>query len=181
MDRRQRKTREAVFYAFADLLSKKSFAKITVAEIIERADVGRATFYAHFETKDFLLKELCVELFGHIFQTEEGKNDHGVFACNSQDEAFLHLFSHVKNNDNNLVKLLSCENTPLFLEYFKVGVDELVKKHAADFASKKPNDIPDEFWHDHVTATCLETLRWWIERGLKESPEKITSYFLSVV
>ena len=67
MDRRQRKTREAIFKAFISLLSKKHYSKITVGEIIEIADIGRATFYSHFETKDFLLKELCVELFNHIF------------------------------------------------------------------------------------------------------------------
>ena len=59
MDRRQRKTRQLVLSAFTELLSKKKYSDITVGEIIEKADVGRATFYAHFETKDFLLKELC--------------------------------------------------------------------------------------------------------------------------
>ena len=67
MDRRQRRTREAIFRAFTELLAKKSLDRITVGEIIERADVGRATFYAHFETKDFLLRELCRELFCHVF------------------------------------------------------------------------------------------------------------------
>ena len=55
MDRRQKKTRDAIFKAFIDLLSKKHYNQVTVGEIIERADVGRATFYAHFETKDYLL------------------------------------------------------------------------------------------------------------------------------
>ena len=63
MDRRQRKTREAIFAAFADLLAEKDFGQITVGEVITRADVGRATFYAHFETKEHLLQALCEELF----------------------------------------------------------------------------------------------------------------------
>jgi AcrR family transcriptional regulator len=70
MDRRQKKTREAIFNAFSELLSKKHYNQITVGEIIELADVGRATFYAHFETKDFLLRELCAELFCHVFDAE---------------------------------------------------------------------------------------------------------------
>ena len=63
MDRRQRKTREAIFAAFIALLSKKDFSQITVGEIIDKADVGRATFYSHFETKDFLLVKSCFVTF----------------------------------------------------------------------------------------------------------------------
>ena len=56
MDRRQRKTRQAIFQSFTALLSQKPFHRITVGEIIEKADIGRATFYAHFETREDLLQ-----------------------------------------------------------------------------------------------------------------------------
>ena len=97
MDRRQRKTREAIFRAFTELLSQKDFHQITVGELIDRANVGRATFYAHFETRDFLLKEFCEELFCHLFDTENhaGSEHHHIFECSGSESVFLHLLQHL--------------------------------------------------------------------------------------
>ena len=62
MDRRQKKTRKAIFIAFNKLLSNKAYDKITVQEIISAADIGRTTFYAHFDTKEALLEALLRRL-----------------------------------------------------------------------------------------------------------------------
>ena len=183
MDRRQRKSREAIFNAFISLLSKKHYNKITVGEIIEIADVGRATFYSHFETKDFLLKELCVELFDHIFNSKKQNKikTRNIFKCDSQDEVFLHLFKHIKQNDNNICKLLSSQNNELFLDYFKTEVRLLIVNHISDFSDKKPKNIPEDFWINHITSTFIETLRWWIKNKMRQTPEVITEYFLLLV
>lgn len=183
MDRRQRKTRTAIFAAFTELLSKKEFHQITVGEIIDKADIGRATFYAHFETKDFLLKDFCEELFCHIFDIEnnEGHTHHHIFDCDGSPSAFLHLFQHLQKNDNHILTLLSSQNNELFLKYFRSNLELLIENHLSLFESRKSNDIPDSFWKNYIVSTFTETIKWWIENGMQESAETITAYFFSVV
>ncbi len=183
MDRRQKKTRNNIFAAFIELLSEKNYSRITVGEIIERADVGRATFYAHFETKDFLLKELCGELFDHIFDAESGSEPaHAhIFHCDAPDSVFLHLFRHLLQNDNNILQLLSGSNNELFLHYFKNNLTRLVQSQLTLFEDRKASELPEDFWVNHIASTLVETVRWWIDNRMKESPEVITKYFLLAV
>ncbi|MBQ1211578.1 MAG: TetR/AcrR family transcriptional regulator [Clostridia bacterium] len=181
MDRRQRKTREAIFAAFTELLGKKEFTQITVGEIIEKADVGRATFYAHFETKDYLLKELCEELFCHIFDAVEGTKHRHIFECDSEGSVFLHLFEHLTKNDRHILELLSCPNNELFLRYFGSNLRKMAQTQLPLFEARKDPRLPEGFWVDHIAATFVETVRWWLENGRKESPERLTEYFLAAV
>lgn len=182
MDRRQRKTREAIFAALITLLSKRDFSQITVGEIIRQADVGRATFYAHFETKDFLLKELCEELFCHVFDAANHHCQHRhIFDCDAPDSVFLHLFQHLQKNDNQILELLSSQNNALFLHYFKINLQKLVASQLPLFEGRKSEKLPESFWIDHIASTFVDTVNWWIHNGMKESPETITEYFYLAV
>lgn len=181
MDRRQRKSREAIFNAFTELVAKKDFNHLTVGEIIELADVGRATFYAHFETKEYLLKEFCSELFCHIFDSVSGRTHRHIFDCDAPESVFLHLFSHLQKNDRNILSLLSGQNNGLFMEYFRNDLAQLVESQLPVFASRKKESIPDPFWSAYITDTFLSTLKWWLQTGMQETPEQITEYFMQVV
>ena len=79
-----------------ELLSKKSYTKITVQEIINEANIGRSTFYAHFETRDELLKELCTDLFTHVFsQTLSSEHTHDFSASAGDPGAMIvHILYH---------------------------------------------------------------------------------------
>jgi len=100
MDRRQQKTRDAIFGAFTTLLSSKNYTKITVQEIIDEANIGRSTFYSHFETKDDLLKEMCTDLFNHIFSNglnTESTHDFSL-ADGNPNSMITHILYHLRDN-----------------------------------------------------------------------------------
>ena len=49
------------------------------------------------------------------------------------------------------------------------------------FESQRDQNIPLPFWKNYVVSTFVETIRWWINNNMKESPEILTDYFLKVV
>ncbi len=179
MDRRQKKSRDAIFNAFGELLSYKSYDRITVQEIIDRADIGRSTFYAHFETKDALLQELCRELFGHIIDTALDRvHTHGRYSQGKAPASvFLHLLQHLRENDRNVLGLLGCENSGLFLGYFRESLKDLVRTQAANTSFH----VPDEFWVNHVCGSFVEMVLWWIKGGLAYPPEELEGFFREVI
>ena len=181
MDRRIRKTREAIFAAFCNLLSKKHFDKITVAEIIEAADVGRATFYSHFETKDYLLKALCEELFCHVFDSAQRRTEHRhIFECEAADSVFLHLFEHFYNDDNRIRSLLCSENNTLFLMYFKQGLTKMLEESTM-LSRYDITSLPQDYTVNHIASSFVETVSWWSKGSMKEPPEVICGYFMLAV
>lgn len=183
MDRRQRKTKEAIFNAFTALLSQKSYNQISVQDIIDAADIGRTTFYAHFETKDYLLKNLCEELFGHIIDTAMGlPHGHYHYNCgDASDSVFLHLLRHLQENDRNILQLLSSQNNEIFLRYFKSNLKKLIITVYSDTGVLKISELPEDFIINHISSSFVETVHWWISHDMKQTPEQITNWFLTVI
>jgi AcrR family transcriptional regulator len=75
LDRRVRRTREAIFQAFASLAMSRRYDGIRTADIIEAANIGRSTFYEHFKGKDDILLEAVVHVFTPIADAATGRAD----------------------------------------------------------------------------------------------------------
>ncbi len=183
MDRRQQKTRAAIFAAFRSLLAQKSYGKITVQDIIDRANVGRTTFYAHFEAKDDLLKALCEELFGHIVSSAlDCTHTHGLYSENPAPESvFCHLLQHLQEDENNILELLSCESSELFMRYFKDSLNELVKEQVMPLHRENGSPVSQDFLVNHISGSFVEMVQWWIKDRRKQTPEELDRYFRAVI
>ncbi len=183
MDRRQKKTRTAIFTAFSTLLMEKSYNRITVQEIIDTADVGRTTFYTHFETKDDLLKALCEELFGHIIDSAmDCTHTHGLYSDGTAPESvFCHLLQHLQENDNNILGLLSGESREIFLRYFKDSLNDLVRSYFVSYNRNNNLDIPQDFLINHISASFVEMVFWWLRDHMKQTPSELDRYFRAVI
>ena len=170
-DRRITKTRKAIYAAFLQLLNQKNFETITVQEIIDLADVGRSTFYSHYESKELLLDELCRYLFHHLFEREENINI----------EAYLtHIFLHFKKNQDHVTSLLFSKN-----DYFLRQLQKELEHHvypmvAEDLQVSYPN-IPSSFLKHFVVTNFIETLTWWLKKGKSYKEDQVMRFYLDVM
>ena len=170
-DRRITKTRKAIYTAFLQLLNQKNYESITVQEIIDLADVGRSTFYSHYESKELLLDELCRYLFHHLFEREE----------NITIEAYLaHIFSHFKKNQDHITSLLFSKN-----DYFLRQLQKELEHHvypmvAKDLQVSYPN-IPTSYLKHFVVTNFIETLTWWLKKGKSYKENQVVRFYLDVM
>lgn len=193
MDRRQIKTRKAIFDAFIKLLSQKKYSKISIQEIIDEANIGRSTFYSHFQTKENLLDAMCDEVFDHIFEAANNPNHtHGHQQhAGLPNSAICHTLHHIKENDHNIQTLLSCEDKDFFLRYFKENLNKLMflsfiqdrpKFNSPKIAIQDSFPQPSQdFILNHISGSFVEMIQWWIANGLKESPEELDAWFSKVI
>lgn len=180
MDRRVQKTRDAILNAFSSLLAQKRYAKITVQNIIDEANIGRSTFYSHFETKDDLLKVLCSDIFEHVFEEEpipEGSHDFSS-ANDDLEVKITHILYHLKDRGMDIKNILSCESGELFLNVFKSYLEQVFIRF---IPNKSLDGIPKEYLVNHFAGSFVESVKWWMQNDMAQSPEELTRYFFTVI
>ena len=175
MDRRQRKTRKSIYEAFEALMMQEHYGSVTVAQIIERADIGRSTFYAHFETKDELLSQMCAEMFAHIF---EGVNERCTTHANLETEdlggVLAHLLYHLRDSHSGVCGKLIAEGEPHFCTYFTQELSTLLARRI-----KVPAKTNPELCISMLSAAFMQAVTWWFANDAKLPPEKVAASFLS--
>lgn len=175
MDRRQQKSRAAIVQAFTQLLQTKPFQRITVQEIIDQANVGRSTFYAHFETKDALLKSMCTDIFHHVFHHAlPQEQELGCQGLTNLQIKLGHILFHLGEHRAVLRGLLASQSGELFLGYLQGYLSHLFQGYLNFFDPR----IPRDFLLHHLSASFCQAVKWWVGCPQPQTPEQVAASFM---
>jgi AcrR family transcriptional regulator len=177
-DRRVRRTRELLRNALLSLIQEKGYDRITVQDILDRADIGRSTFYAHYRDKDDLLRagfeDIRAALAAERDAAEKGAGRKVEFL-----QPMLVVFQHVAAHRQFWESLSRKGGADLVTRILREGVSDLVREH---FRSQFPDAEGDQTQLEaamrFVTGACMGLLTWWLEDDLVPySAEEIHSIF----
>lgn len=170
-DRRIAKTKKAIYTSFLELLNSKGYQAITVQDIIDLADVGRSTFYSHYESKELLLDELCHYLFHHLFERE---------AHVSAEDYLAHIFLHFRKNQDHVSSLLLSKNDH-FLRQLHKELEAHVFPMVAEDLKKGHPTIPTSYLKHFVITNFTETLTWWLKKGKSYNEQEVVRFYLDIM
>ena len=174
-DRRAQRTQHNLTHAMVDLIQEKRFDDITVQNVIERANVGRATFYSHFTGKEDLLQSKWEKFLDFCAQ----QIDWGQVGKDSFIPV-LFLFGHLKDVQPFYLGLVRSRKTD---SLFKNGTEYLSGKIAEGLKAnlKRAPSIPIPILSNYLATELFALLKWWLDERMPFSPERMDQIFHELV
>ena len=172
-DQRSRRTRERLGHALITLIVEKPIGEVTVQDVLDRASVGRSTFYLHYRNRDDLLLsqlEGFLETMSTALSARREKSHRLV--------PVAELFAHI-GSQNQIYRALSdsghlTQFFDLAQGYFSRGIGQrLIESGRLAKLSKRELAARSAA----LAGSLLSMLRWWLDRGEKESPEFMDELF----
>ena len=157
--------------AFVDILSQKSYADITVTDIVNTAQVARVSFYRNFnsisDVLDYITDELANEFIDKILP---------VLNSNDENKWREFLFDFINNALNNRGKIeaINLQNTVVLFSHLNTKMQMCVNVNSNKTISDK--------YTSYVKACLINNVvKKWIDDGMVETPEEIINYLMSFI
>lgn len=181
MDKRKEKTLNAIFDAFENLIQEKNYDDITIQDILDISKIGRSTFYSYFKEKDDLLDAIGSNIFEHVFShslEEEGSHDFSKSNFYDYRSLITHIFYHIQDKKVLMKGILRSNGINIFLNEFKSHLYKLADSYYANYPSLA-EEMPLSLKKAFLVEDFITIIRYWIEDDFKETPERLTTYFVS--
>ena len=174
IDRRVARTRAALYDALINLVRQKDYDLITVEEILNLANVGRSTFYAHFASKDDLLETSLERLRQILIAAREEAYPGGTGWRPESGSLSLALFQHMAEHADIQLALIGGRGAAIVQHAINDVLASLLRDALpASQASGFSRDLAIR----HIVATFNTVLRWWLEDRSRMSAAEAETCF----
>lgn len=186
-DRRIGRTQQLLREALESLILEKPYPDITVQDIIDRANVGRSTFYAHYLDKDHLFKtniERLRDLLHEQYRQailKAYQNSGGHNREKARFEATLFLFQHAQSYQTIYKALVGKPGGEWIHRQFEETFSGILRQHIAELApDQSPPGVPQEVLVQYMASALMGLLTWWLENNSPYTAEQMNTWFHSL-
>ena len=158
------------------LIQEKGFEALSVQDIIDRANVGRATFYAHFDSKEDLLASGVENLRESLKQRQRqalsaGESDERLFAFSRE------LFTHANEHRTVFRAMVGKRSGAVVQQLLQKMLVDLVRDEVKATWSGVENDTPVEAVSQFIGGGLFGLLMWWGNGRMRMAVDDVDAMF----
>jgi AcrR family transcriptional regulator len=171
-DRRSQRTRQALHNALIELMLEKHYGAITVQDIIDKANIGRSTFYAHYRDKEDLLTSQIEEMISQY--QEATKETNGLLPT-------LMIFHHTQEHYRLYKALVWGQGIDVVFKAFEGYLNGYLEAALKEKLGHQVAAIPLPMIANFTTGAFLTLLKWWLDNNMPATPEQMDTYFRQLI
>jgi len=175
------KTRALLHAALFELLREKDYQRINVGEILERANVGRSTFYTHYRNKDELLASAIEEMLDSVRAPAHAVSSDLLERVVGFS---LRVFEHIQRHRSAAGARMGNRGRAVLHEHVRRVLARWIAEELSREATGgpvMPAHIPQALLAEYAASTFVLVLDWWIDGKCTQSPARADALFRSLI
>jgi len=161
---------QSIENALIELIVKKGYDKVSVQDIVDHANVGRATFYAHYEDKDDLFTQSIERFFDMISHEINLKN-----TDKTELLPVLVIFQHMEGHAH-IHRAFGA--SPLLHKKFHHHFVVLIKRRLETLGH---DHIPIDIMANYLAGALLSLIEWWLKDTTSYSAKEMAQMYQQMV
>jgi AcrR family transcriptional regulator len=174
-DRRVRRTRELLQRTLIELISERGYDAITIQDIVDRANVGRTTFYLHYSSKDQLFMS-CHEAIVSEFHSLHPRSREELLSPEAPP-GMISAYRHLLDGRSLLYPIFQGKDGPLILRRIRDRSAQEIEASLRAAFSAADSNIPFNVLANYLAGAQIALVQWWLEKRQPYTPENLAQTF----
>jgi len=173
-DRRVRRTRERLQDTLLEMLCEQSYDSITVKGIVDRANVGRTTFYEHYNGKEDLFLH-CHETIVIGFHQIHSQPD--ALLSSEAPSEIISVYQNLIEKREMLLPLFQSQDGAMILRRIRDASARKVEERLRATYPYSESSIPLDMLAGYLVGAQITLMQWWLENRQPYSIDELAQTF----
>lgn len=176
-DRRKQRTNELLQKALIELISEREYDAITIQDIVDRANLGRTTFYQHYDSKDELFIGCHDAIVSQFYLGPHHPLTRAELLSPETPHGMIAAYQHLDGARRLLYSTFQGKDSLSILRQIRDRSAQEIESNLHITFDGFRSTVPLELLANYLAGAQIALVQWWLEKRRSQTPEDLAKTF----